>query len=57
MKRIITGDQHGNTFDADGKSIGVGDTIAKLTGAVGIRACPGCKKRQQIINNWLPYKR
>ena len=37
------------------KSRGVGDTIAKVTKAVGIRPCGGCKKRQQWLNEALPY--
>jgi len=37
------------------KSRGVGDTIAKVTKAVGIRPCGGCKKRQQLLNEALPY--
>ena len=36
----------------NGKEIshGVGDTIAKVTKAVGIKPCGGCKKRQKAIN-------
>ena len=37
-------------------SIGLGDTIAKMTKAVGINPCGGCKKRQEILNKALPYK-
>ena len=38
------------------KSIGLGDTIAKMTKAVGIKPCGGCKKRQEILNKAVPYK-
>lgn len=37
------------------KSRGVGDTIAKVTRAVGIKPCGGCKKRQKWLNEALPY--
>lgn len=39
------------------KSQGFGDTIAKLTKAVGIKPCGGCKKRQQKLNEMFPYKK
>ena len=38
------------------RSSGLGDTIAKVTKAVGIKPCGGCKKRQQKLNKLLPYK-
>ena len=37
------------------KSEGVGDSLAKLTSAVGIKPCGGCKKRQQALNKLFPY--
>ena len=36
-------------------SRGLGDTIAKLTRAVGIKPCGGCKQRQAALNRLLPY--
>jgi len=49
--RIITKD------DALGsKSRGLGDTIAKITKAVGIKPCGGCEKRREKLNALLPYK-
>ena len=36
-------------------SRGLGDTIAKITRAVGIRPCSGCKKRQAALNRRFPY--
>ena len=36
-------------------SRGLGDTIAKMTKAVGIKPCGGCKKRQKKLNKWVPY--
>lgn len=38
------------------KSRGLGDTIAKMTTAVGIKPCGGCKKRQEYLNKKMPYK-
>jgi hypothetical protein len=37
-------------------SKGVGDTIAKMTKAIGIKPCGGCKKRQEWLNKKFPYK-
>lgn len=39
------------------KSKGLGDTIAKLIRAVGIKPCGGCKKRQKLLNKLLPYRK
>ena len=36
-------------------SRGVGDTIAKVTKAVGIKPCGKCKKRQEALNKRFPY--
>ena len=36
-------------------SRGLGDTIAKITTAVGIKPCGGCKKRQAEWNEKVPY--
>jgi hypothetical protein len=38
------------------KSRGLGDTIAKITKALGIKPCGGCKKRQAALNKLVPYK-
>jgi hypothetical protein len=37
-------------------SRGLGDTIAKVTKAVGIKPCGGCKNRQAKLNKLVPYK-
>lgn len=37
-------------------SRGFGDTIARMTTAVGITPCGGCKKRQAKLNKLFPYK-
>lgn len=38
------------------KSRGLGDTVAKITSAVGIKPCGGCKKRQAALNRLVPYR-
>lgn len=47
---------HGVTAD-NLPSRGLGDTIAKITKAVGIKPCGGCKKRQKKLNKAVPYKK
>ncbi len=37
-------------------SAGLGDTIAKITSAAGIKPCGKCKKRQSALNRMFPYK-
>lgn len=43
------------SYDPPVKSRGLGDTIAKITRAVGIKPCGGCKKRQAALNKLVPY--
>lgn len=38
------------------RSRGFGDTVAKITSAVGVKPCGKCKKRQEKLNKLLPYK-
>ena len=38
------------------KSKGLGDTVKKITNAVGIKQCGACKRRQQKLNRLFPYK-
>lgn len=35
---------------------GLGDVVASVTKAVGIKPCAGCKKRQQALNRLVPFK-
>tara|TARA_R110002167_G_scaffold308154_1_gene512900 strand:- start:600 stop:872 length:273 start_codon:yes stop_codon:yes gene_type:complete len=37
-------------------STGLGDTIKKVTNALGVKQCGGCKKRQEKLNRLFPYK-
>jgi hypothetical protein len=34
---------------------GLGDVIAAATAAVGIKPCGGCKKRQELLNDLVPF--
>lgn len=34
---------------------GLGDAIAAVTSAVGIKPCGGCKKRQAALNKLVPF--
>jgi len=47
---------HGRPWGYIPPSKGVGDTIAKITSAVGIKPCGGCKKRRAKLNEMFPYK-
>ncbi len=39
------------------ESNGLGDTVAKITKALGIPACGGCKHRQAKLNGLFPYNK
>lgn len=39
------------------KSEGLGDTIKKITEAVGAKPCGGCEKRRIWLNKKVPYDR
>ena len=39
----------------EGDSRGFGDTVAKVSKAVGIKPCKPCQKRRQLLNKVLPY--
>lgn len=43
-------------IDADLKDAGLGDTIKRMTAAVGIKPCTPCKKRAEKLNQKFPYK-
>jgi hypothetical protein len=36
---------------------GVGDTIARMTKAVGIKPCGACNKRKDKLNDKFSYKK
>jgi hypothetical protein len=35
---------------------GLGDVIARMTRAVGIKPCGGCKQRQEALNKLVPFE-
>ncbi len=39
---------------ARGSSMGLGDAVAKVTGALGVKPCEPCKKRQAQLNGIMP---
>jgi hypothetical protein len=43
-------------WSPDQPSRGVGDTVARITSAFGIKPCGGCKARQKSLNEKFPYK-
>lgn len=45
-----------NCGPQDQASRGLGDTIAKITSAVGIQPCGGCQQRQEALNRMFPYR-
>ena len=38
------------------KSKGLGDTVKKVTNALGIKQCEPCRRRQEKLNRLFPYK-
>lgn len=36
---------------------GIGDVIAVVVKAVGVKPCSGCKKRQSLANKIIPFKK
>lgn len=53
-RRIVTSGSSRKNQNFE-KARGRGDIIAKMTGAIGIKSCPGCKKRQKTQNEKHPY--
>jgi hypothetical protein len=39
------------------KEIGLGDAIKRVTSAIGIRPCGGCKQRAAALNRWMTFSR
>ena len=37
------------------KSLGLGDTIAKITKAMGIKQCPNCSVNVGVLNKLVSY--
>ncbi len=45
-----------NSINVSNKSKGLGDTIAKITKALGIKQCPNCSVNVGVLNKLIPYK-
>jgi hypothetical protein len=39
------------------RQVGAGDVVARVTRAVGVQPCGGCKKRQAALNRLLAFGR
>lgn len=37
------------------RQVGLGDVVAGMTRAVGIKPCPPCKRRQDALNRLLAF--
>lgn len=46
---------HHLTPDAPTPPRGLGDVVANLTKAVGVKPCGGCQKRQEALNRLVPF--
>lgn len=60
--RVVTSGSSGRVVvhsveSVPAESRGLGDTIAKMTSAIGIKPCGGCKERQKKLNEKFPYRR
>ena len=48
-------DEAAATIRREYRMRGLGDAVARVTGAVGVRPCAGCKRRQQKLNELVPF--
>jgi hypothetical protein len=39
------------------RQVGLGDVVAGMTKAVGVKPCGGCKRRQAVLNRLLAFGR
>ncbi len=39
------------------EEIGLGDSIKRVTYAMGIQPCSGCEKRAAMLNRWVKFSR
>lgn len=39
------------------EEIGLGDTLKRVTYAIGIKPCGGCEKRAAALNKWMYFSR
>lgn len=43
-------------MSVENKVTGLGDVVAAITKAVGIKPCRGCKQRQSWLNKVIPFR-
>jgi hypothetical protein len=39
------------------EEIGLGDTVKRVTYAMGIKPCSGCERRAAALNRWMRFSR
>ncbi len=39
------------------EGIGLGDAIKRVTYAIGLKPCSGCRKRAVALNRWMNFSR
>jgi len=37
------------------EEVGLGDVISRITSAVGVTPCDGCRRRAQTLNSWVSF--
>lgn len=44
-------------FNGKAEQAGLGDTIKRITEALGLKPCEGCERRRKRLNELFPYRR
>ena len=39
------------------EDVGLGDTLKRMTYALGIKPCGACEKRATVLNHWMTFTR
>ena len=55
-QRTLTTRRPASEAKAICKLRGLGDVVASVTSAVGIKPCGGCKERQAALNRLVPFQ-
>jgi hypothetical protein len=51
---MLNQEARNHMYVSQDKPVGLGDTVAAVTTAAGIKPCGGCKKRQAALNRATP---
>jgi hypothetical protein len=51
---MLNQEARNHMYVSQDKPVGLGDTVAAVTTAAGIKPCGGCKKRQAALNKATP---